>query len=201
MSKVQLQIAEISGGGQIPLDQVQGGGGGPSVLSLNGELGHIVLSSADVSIVVQTPAPGVINLTTPAVAAAAGAQATANGAVVTATAALNDAATAQTTADVVTAKVAVNPATDNASQYTLPAATLTANRSVTLGTGGAPATGTLVNIVRRDSSVRTYAVINGGVGGGTLFTFAGSPATAQAASFYFDGTNWVLVGFQYVSVA
>ena len=93
----------------------------------------------------------------------------------------------------------VSPGTDAASQYTLPAATLTANRTLTLGTGGSPATNLVVQIIRRDLTAHTFAIVNGGGGGGTLLTFASGPATAQGASFYYDGTNWNFLNFFYVA--
>lgn len=73
--KVQLQIAPQDGGGQIPSDQV---GLPAGVTSLNTLTGGLLLANVDGSIVVASPAPGVITLTTPAVAAAAAAQATAD---------------------------------------------------------------------------------------------------------------------------
>src|SRR5687767_8474441 len=69
----------------------------------------------------------------------------------------------------------------------LPAATLTANRTVTLGTSGASA-GALLTITRDDVTPYTLAVVNGGPAAGTLFTLAGE--VKSAATFYFDGTNW-----------
>jgi hypothetical protein len=77
----------------------------------------------------------------------------------------------------------------NGNKRTQRAATLTANRNKTLGTAGAT-TGEMFEIVRLDTSVRTIAVINGGPGAGTLYTFPASQA--RAADFKFDGTNWAL---------
>ena len=69
----------------------------------------------------------------------------------------------------------------------LPAATLTGNHSVTLGTENARADYEHT-ITRRDSSAYTYAVVNGGEDGGTIFTFT----SVGGATFAFDGTNWGL---------
>jgi hypothetical protein len=101
--------------------------------------------------------------------------------------------------DLTNADLSKAPATDAASVYTLPAATLSANHTLTLATTGSPATGLVVTVVRRDLTAHTYAVINGGVGAGTLLTFASAPATAQGAKFKFDGTDWSLVEFFYVA--
>jgi hypothetical protein len=136
--------------------------------------------------------------------AAAAAQSTADGAVsvnTTQTNRLNGILKPTEGAALTNADVTVNPATDGASEYTLPAATLTGNHTVTLGVTGSPITGTTVNIVRKDLTANTYAVINGGTNGGTAFTFASAPAGAQVASFFYNSVDWVFAGFQYVSVA
>lgn len=71
----------------------------------------------------------------------------------------------------------------------LPAATLTANRTKTLSASGA-SNGSHLTITRNDVTAFTVDVVNGGAGAGTLFTF---PAGVKFfASFYFDGTNWLL---------
>lgn len=74
----------------------------------------------------------------------------------------------------------------------LPAATLSAGRSITLGTTGAVA-GDRIQFTRLDVSANTLAFINGGVGAGTLFTMAVSKL--GCAEFQFDGTNWALKTF------
>jgi hypothetical protein len=71
----------------------------------------------------------------------------------------------------------------------LPLATLTANRQVTLATTGATA-GEVIVIDRRDVNAFTLAVVNGGAGAGTKYTFPAS--VARVAVFVFDGTNWAL---------
>lgn len=71
----------------------------------------------------------------------------------------------------------------------MPAATLSANRAITLGTTGAAA-GDQITITRLDATANTLAVINGGAGAGTLVTL---PASKVAfARFQYDGTNWAL---------
>lgn len=70
----------------------------------------------------------------------------------------------------------------------LPAATLTGNSTLTLGTTGARR-GHVIEITRLDSEAYTYAIVNGGTGAGTLCTFpSGSTAYGK---FYFDGTDWI----------
>jgi len=72
----------------------------------------------------------------------------------------------------------------------LPAATLTANRQLTLGTTNAAA-GDVITITRLDAEAFTYAVLNGGPAAGTLVTL---PVSVKAfADFYFDGTDWLLM--------
>lgn len=74
-------------------------------------------------------------------------------------------------------------------QQVLPAATLTTNRTLTLGTSGSPITDDTIVVVRLDATANTYAIANGGAGGGTLFTFPASVKGMMA--FKYDGTNWV----------
>lgn len=77
----------------------------------------------------------------------------------------------------------------NANQFVLPAATLTANHTLTLNTDSA-VVGETITMVRLDATAHTYAVINGGAGAGTMITL---PASAKrVASFSFDGVNWNL---------
>jgi hypothetical protein len=72
---------------------------------------------------------------------------------------------------------------------TLPAATLTQNSTLTLGTTNAQA-GHWLDITRLDIGAFTYAIANGGAGAGTLITFPVS--TRYCARCQFDGTNWKL---------
>ncbi len=87
-------------------------------------------------------------------------------------------------------------AVGTASEFTLPAATLTANRILTLSTTGAVA-GEVLRVIRRDATAFTYAVVNGGAGGGTMYTFVVS--VARVADFQYDGTNWAMAGHSRIS--
>lgn len=70
----------------------------------------------------------------------------------------------------------------------IPAATLTANRTITLGTTNASA-GDVLELTRLDVSAFTVSVVNGGPGAGTLCTL---PISARSwARLYFDGDNWL----------
>jgi hypothetical protein len=71
---------------------------------------------------------------------------------------------------------------------TLPAATLTANRTLTLGTTNAAA-GDWIEITRLDVEAYTLAIANGGAGAGTLITMPVS--TRYWFRAYFNGTNWI----------
>lgn len=99
-------------------------------------------------------------------------------------------------ADLGDADATIQPTTDAASCYTMPESTMTANRIVTLGTTGSPVTAGIVQIIRRDRSANTLTVK---VGSTTLIVFSASPASAQGASFYFDGTTYNLLSFYYVA--
>jgi len=69
--------------------------------------------------------------------------------------------------------------------------TLSQNGALTVGTTGAVA-GDQLEIVRTGTDAYTYAVINGGVGAGTLATL---PASKQGSvKIQFDGTNWAFRG-------
>lgn len=73
----------------------------------------------------------------------------------------------------------------------LPAATLTANRSLTLSTTGA-VEGDELLIVRNDTTAYTYTLINGGAGAGNV---AVMPVSNRAwCRARFDGTNWIHLG-------
>lgn len=71
----------------------------------------------------------------------------------------------------------------------LPSVPLTANHTCTLLTTDA-GPGDELTLVMLDVSAWTYAIINGGVGAGTLFTKAAGQK--WFADFAFDGTNWWL---------
>ena len=73
----------------------------------------------------------------------------------------------------------------------LPASTLTANRSLTLGTTGA-VSGDELLIVRNDATAFTYTLVNGGSGAGNV---AVMPVSNRAwCRARFDGTNWIHIG-------
>lgn len=95
------------------------------------------------------------------------------------------------------ANATINPATDAASEYTLPVTTLTTARTLTLGNTGSPVTGAVVEIVRRDLTANTYTIKDNAAT--TLFTFGASPSRATAASFYFNGSNYAYLSFRYVA--
>lgn len=97
------------------------------------------------------------------------------------------------------ASATVNPAADSASAYLMPPKTQTANRSITIGTTGSPPAGLTVTIFRYDLSANTLALVNGGPGAGTQFTFPASPTKPQACALTFDGTNWGSPVFYYLA--
>jgi hypothetical protein len=97
------------------------------------------------------------------------------------------------------AAAAPAPGTDVASEYVLPDGTLSQNRAATVGTGGAPATGLVSRFTLLDTSAFTYAVINGGVGGGTLFTKPA--AVAMAVDIQFNGVDWILAGVSFIATS
>ena len=76
---------------------------------------------------------------------------------------------------------------DQGLQRTLPLATLSASRVLTLGTTNANE-GQVVTVTRLDVGAFTYTIDNGGTGGGTLSVM---PVSVSAWGDYrFDGTNW-----------
>lgn len=99
------------------------------------------------------------------------------------------------------ANTSISPGNDQCSEYVLPPATLTTNRTLTIATTGTPKTGLLVRIVRRDFTSNTYALVNGGTNGGTIFTFAASGGNIEAVTVQYNGVDWVYVGFEYLQVA
>jgi hypothetical protein len=75
---------------------------------------------------------------------------------------------------------------------TLPAATLTTARALTLGTTGAYLGCPMIHITRLDATANVYTITNGGAGGGNPAVFPVSKT--GSADFYFDGTNWLFYG-------
>ena len=76
--------------------------------------------------------------------------------------------------------------------YTVPTATLTGNRTVTLGVLGGEKAGDTILISRIDVSANTLTVINGGGGGGNVGILPVSVKGSILAAF--DGTNWIYAG-------
>jgi hypothetical protein len=73
----------------------------------------------------------------------------------------------------------------------LPAATLTANHTLTLDDEGA-VEGDELFIVRNDATAYTYTIVNGGAGAGNV---AVMPVSNRAwCHARFDGTNWIHLG-------
>jgi hypothetical protein len=93
------------------------------------------------------------------------------------------------------ASTTVNPGSDAASQYVMAGSTMTANRTVTLGTSGSPVAGLLVQVLRGDLSANTLEIDGGS---GALFTFGASPTAPQAATFQYSGSAWAFVAFYFV---
>lgn len=100
-------------------------------------------------------------------------------------------------ANLTNADATINPASDAASLYTLPAATLTGAHILTLGVSGSPITNSIVQLIRRDLTSNTYTIKDDA--GTTLLVFASGPSGAQGASFYFNGTHYVFLSFYYVA--
>lgn len=75
---------------------------------------------------------------------------------------------------------------------TIPAATLTAARALTLSAAGVAA-GETIEITRLGTEAFAVAIINGGPGAGTIFSLVASKQGSVCAQF--DGTNWKLRSF------
>ncbi len=80
---------------------------------------------------------------------------------------------------------------DGSNFINFPAIAITANSTVTLSVVDMTL-GEEVQVVRTDGAAFTLAVINGGPGAGTMYTFPASQK--RRATFRFDGTDLVLVG-------
>jgi hypothetical protein len=91
--------------------------------------------------------------------------------------------------DLTDATVSIQVSQGN-SRILLASVPLTANRTITLQTTGAT-TGELIRITRLGLGAFTLAIVNGGGGGGTKYTFPVS--IAREAEFTYDGTNWQLL--------
>lgn len=93
------------------------------------------------------------------------------------------------------ASVTINPGTDGVSLYTMPAATMTANRVVTIGTGTSAnlvAGVTTVYIQRRDLTANTLTIRNGGANGTVIpdVVLPASPTYATVVGVTWDGVDW-----------
>ncbi len=82
----------------------------------------------------------------------------------------------------------------NGSRRVMLAATLTANRTLTLSPTATKDDVLVVEVY--DTTAFTIAFVNGGPAAGTLYTMPGS--VKRSASFKFDGTNWVFQGSMYL---
>lgn len=125
------------------------------------------------------------SLTTAASAAssaAAAAQSTADAALVAATPSLTSHTLTDADASITAAQ---------GSEHKLGAATLTADRTITIDPTGMD-TDEVLRIVRTDVTAHQLIVVNGGPGAGTLYTFPVS--VKKIAAFKFDGTDVVLSG-------
>jgi len=99
-------------------------------------------------------------------------------------------------ANLTDANATINPATDKASLYVLPANTLTADRQLTLGLGGSPAVGHCPAILVQPQT-HNLGVYNDSAG--LLFTFTASTQAMQAL-FYFNGAgHYTYNVFNYVN--
>jgi len=86
-------------------------------------------------------------------------------------------------------------------QWFLQPSALTAQRTKTLGTTGASA-GVVVTIIRlgaAGTALQNMVIANGGTGGGNLYTFPQGVQFPIEASFRYDGTNWVLASWRYLT--
>ncbi|HEU5276829.1 MAG TPA: right-handed parallel beta-helix repeat-containing protein [Xanthobacteraceae bacterium] len=90
------------------------------------------------------------------------------------------------------ASVTVTPGSDLISEYVLPAATLSNNRTVTLGTSGLGSDPAIVSVKIFDTTAHTFAVIDGGPGTPTLYTHGSGAAPAEFVAKW-NGTNFVAV--------
>lgn len=79
----------------------------------------------------------------------------------------------------------------DASVFVMRANVLTANRTLILSVAGLTE-GEVLRVVKLDKEAFTLAIVNGGPGAGTMFTFPASSGQIRMAQFKFDGTNLVL---------
>ena len=91
------------------------------------------------------------------------------------------------------ASVTIQPFTDQVSKYSMPAATRSTNRTVTLGITS-PFTGLSVLIEDRDLSANTLTITNGGTNGGSV-VFPTSHTKPMGMWWYWNSADWVFNGF------
>jgi hypothetical protein len=88
----------------------------------------------------------------------------------------------------------INPGTDAASIYTMPAATMNAARVITLGVTGTLIAGvSTVWIERRDLTANTLTIRNGGTNGTVIpdVVLPASPGNAMRVGATYDGVDWI----------
>lgn len=112
-----------------------------------------------------------------AAAAAAAAQLTADAALVAAGPQMTSANLANADATIMVSQ---------GTHRTLPAATLTTDRTIVIDPTGME-TDEVIQITRLDATAHTLTITNGGVGGGNPYVFAAS--LKRTVSFRFDGTD------------
>jgi hypothetical protein len=99
------------------------------------------------------------------------------------------------------ASVTINPGSDNASFYSMPAGTLGANQVITLGvTGTLYAGASTVWIQRRDVSAYTLTIQNGGTNGTSVpsIVLPASPPRPMLVGATYDGSDWYIHTVIYV---
>ena len=84
----------------------------------------------------------------------------------------------------------IDPWTDKASLYVLPAATLTTNRSRALVAATGAPDGYRVTVVRRDRTANSFTVTDK-ASGATLFASGASPTADYAYDVVWNTANWV----------
>jgi hypothetical protein len=88
----------------------------------------------------------------------------------------------------------IQPYTDFVSKYILPVTTLSVNRTTTIGVSGTPPYGFRVVLERQDATAYTWAIVNGGTNGGTIYTFPASPTSPSAIVLFYTGADWISDG-------
>lgn len=94
--------------------------------------------------------------------------------------------------------ITIHPGTDRVSQYVLPAATLSTDRTTTLDGGGTPTTGHAVWLTRRDLTANTWTLADSVLG--TIVVLPASPTTPVTACCQWNGASWKLSSIQYLTV-